>query len=179
MTMTDTKPKKVDLLLSNLFSTRKDEVLAALDKIPSQGNAKVVIPLLKTYKAWEDDGMIRGGIEKILRELKTETAIPELITALEDPDYEEERALIISSFWNAGLFPISDVDVLIRHAIRGNFMVALEVITVVENIESEIDEQVLQDGIFDIDEFLDSEPNAPHSELLAELKDVLTALYNR
>ncbi|MCA1762455.1 MAG: hypothetical protein LC664_05620 [Flavobacteriales bacterium] len=177
--MTNTKSKKVDFLLTDLFSTKKDDVLAALDKIPSQGNARVVIPLLRTYKAWEDDGMIRGGIEKILRELKTETAIPELITALEDPEYDEERALIISSFWNAGLFPVDDVDVLVRHAIRGNYMVALEVITVIENIESEIEEQVLQDAIFDIDEFMDEYPTAEHGELLSQLKDVLTTLYNR
>ena len=175
--MTKLNSKRTDTLLTDLFSTKSDIVRRALDKIPSQGNAKMIIPLLKTYKSWEDKEDIQNKIAHILGELKTESAIPELIVALEDPEFDTERALIVSTFWHAGLYPISDVDVLVRHAIRGDFFVTLEVLTVIENIEEQIDNQLLQDAIFDIEEFVEDHPDAPHTELLNQLKEVITRFY--
>lgn len=177
--MTKTNSKRADTLLTDLFSTKSDTVRKALEKVPSQGNAQMIIPLLKTYNSWSNEEDIQNKIAHILGELKTESAIPELIEALEDPEFDAERALIVSTFWHAGLYPISDIDVLVRHAIRGDFFVTLEVLTVIENIEAQIDTQLLQDAIFDIDEFLDEHPDEPHSELLNQLKEVITKFYNQ
>lgn len=177
--MSKTNSKRADTLLTDLFSTKVDIVKQALEKIPSQGNAQMVIPLLKTYKSWGNEPDIQNKIAHILGEIKTESAIPELIEALEDPEFDDERALIISSFWHAGLYPISDIDVLVRHAIRGDFFVTLEVLTVIENIEAQMDNQLLQDAMFDIDEFIDEYPEAPHAELLNQLKEVITRFYNQ
>ena len=174
-----TKDKKaIPALTKKLFSTRIEEVQAALKQIPDKGNATLILPLLRTYKAWPAEPLILDPITKILSELKTESAIPELIKALEDPDFDEERAMIISIFWNAGLFPINDVDVLVRHAIRGDYMVTLEALTVIENIESELDKDQLQNALFDVDDYLELNPEVPHAELLEELKQVLSTHYN-
>jgi len=177
--MAKTNTKRADALLTDLFSTKSDTVREALDKVPSQGNARMVIPLLKTYKSWDHEADIQEKIVGILGQIKTESAIPELVEALEDPEFDNERALILSSFWHAGLFPINDVDVLVRHAIRGDFFVALEALTVIENIDAPLETEMLQDAIFDIDEFLDEHPDAPHAELLNQLKEVITTFYNQ
>lgn len=179
MIMTNNTSKRTQAILENLFSTKRDIVQAALKKIPSQGNAGMIIPLLKTYVSWESDEDIQNEIAKILAQLKTESAVPELVEALEDPEFDAIRALILSSFWHSGIYPISDLDVLVRHAIRGDFFVTLEAITVIENIEAAMDVEMIQDGMFDIDEFLDEHPDEPHSELLAQLKNLLTTLYNQ
>ena len=177
--MTQTNSKRTDSLLSDLFSAKADTVRAALEKVPSQGNARMVIPLLKTYKAWDHEEDIQIKIANILGQIKTESAIPELIEALDDPEFDAERALILSTFWHAGLYPVSDINVLVRHAIRGDFFVTLEALTVIENIESQMDLDMLQDALFDIEEFLDEHPDAPHAEILSQLKDVITTLYNQ
>ncbi len=173
------KSKRAEALLTDLFSTKSDTVRKALEKVPEQGDARIVLPLLKTYKAWEGEPDIREKIAVILGQLKTESAIPELIEALEDPQFDEDRTLIVSSFWHSGLYPVNDIDLLVKHAIRGDFMVALEVLTVIENIEAISDMEMLQEAIFDIDDFLDVHPDAPHAELLNELKKVLNTFYNQ
>jgi HEAT repeat protein len=175
--MSKAKTKKIDALLSDLFSAKEETVLKALEKVPEEGNSKLIIPLLKAFKEWEGSPQIQSKVESILKQLKSESAVPELITALEDPDFEDQRALIISAFWNSGIFPENDVDVLVRQAIRGDYMVALEAITVIENIEAEMDPDMLQDAIFDLDEALDSE-EMEHTPLLIELKKLHTQLYN-
>jgi len=177
--MTKNTSKRIQGLIQDLFSAQKDVVKSALKKIPSQGNAEVIIPLLKTYVSWESDENIQNDIAKILGELKTESAIPELIEALEDPEFDSIRALILSSFWHSGLYPVDDIGVIVRHAIRGDFLVTLEAITIIENIEAPSDVDTIQDAIFDIDEFLEQYPNEMHSELLVQLKTVFTTLYNQ
>lgn len=173
--MSSAKSKVVEKIISDLFSSDAKVVDAALKKVPTKGNARVVIPLLRAYKAWEQEPEIRSEIEKILKQLKAEDAIPQLIEALEDSEFDQERAFIISLFWNAGLFPVDNVDTLVKHAVRGDFMVTLEVLTVVENMESKLDQSMVQNANDDITDFLDSNQNAPHGELLIELQQVLTS----
>jgi len=164
--------------MSLLHSSKSTEVIAALKKIPEQGNASLVKPLLRTYLAWPDDEDIRARIEKILGELKTQDAVPELISALQDDEFEELRAMIISVFWHAGIYPTDELDVLISNAIKGDFMVAVEVVTVVENSDVFTDPDLVQDFMLDIDEFLDEHPDAPHASVLEQLKTVLKDQYN-
>jgi hypothetical protein len=172
------KNKKVEALVSQLHSTKSAEVIGALKKIPEQGNATLIKPLLRTYLAWPDESEISSRIEKILGELKTQEAVPELISALETEEFDSLRALIISTFWHAGIYPSDELDVLITHAIRGDYMVALEVVTVVENSDVFTDPDLVQQHILDIDEFLDEYPDAGHATVLDQLKTVLKNQYN-
>ena len=177
--MTKNISKKSQELIEDLFSTKRDTVKATLIKIPAQGNSAMIIPLLKTYVSWESDADIQHTIATILGELKTESAVPELIEALEDPEFDAIRALILSAFWHSGIYPINDLGVIVRHAIRGDYFVTLEAITVIENIEAPMDVEMIQDAIFDIDDFLEEHPDELHSELLAQIKNILTTLYNQ
>ncbi len=176
--MSTVKNKRVEALMSLLHSTKTNEVIGALQKIPEQGNASLIKPLLRTYLAWPDEADIRARIEKILGELKTQDAVPELISALEDQEFDELRAMIISVFWHAGIYPTDELDVLISSAIKGDFMVAVEVVTVVENSDVFTDPDLIQQYMLDIDEFLDEHPDAPHASVLDQLKTVLKGQYN-
>lgn len=164
--------------MSLLHSTKTTEVLAALKKIPEQGNATLVKALLRTYLAWPDEPEILAKIEKILGELKTQEAVPELISALEDEEFHSLRAMIVSVFWHAGIYPTDELGVLISNAIEGDFMVAVEVMTVVENSDVFTDPDQVQDFMLDIDEFLDENPEASHASVLHQLKTVLKTQYN-
>jgi hypothetical protein len=178
MSTTIKNSKRVEALMSLLHSTKTDEVIGALKKIPDQGNASLVKPLLRTFLAWPDEADIQAKIEKILGELKTQDAIPELISALQDDEFDELRAMIISVFWHAGIYPTNELDVLISSAIKGDFMVAVEVVTVIENSDELTDSDLVQESMLDIEEFLDENPEAPHASVLEQLKAILKSQYN-
>jgi len=177
-TTSSTKSKKAESLISDLHSSKPDRVLAALKRIPEEGNASLVKPLLRTYLAWPDDEDIKSRVEKILGELKTRSAVPELISALDDEEFDTIRALIISVFWHAGIYPSDELETLIRHAIRGDYMVALEVVTVIENTDEFTDPDIAQQYMLDIDEYLDRQPEVEHAAVLDQLKQVLKNQYN-
>jgi len=178
MSTTIKNSKRVEALMSLLHSTKTEEVIGALKKIPDQGNASLVKPLLRTFLAWPDEADIQAKIEKILGELKTQDAVPELISALQDDEFDELRAMIISVFWHAGIYPTEELDVLISSAIKGDFMVAVEVVTVIENSDELTDSDLVQESMLDIEEFLDENPEAPHASVLEQLKAILKSQYN-
>ncbi len=169
--------KKSQALLQKLFDSNKDKVLDALEQIPQQGNAGFVLPLLKTYMAWRTHHSIPDKVTLILYTLKTESAIPELMQALDMPEMSSIKPFVLSVFWNAGLIP-SDLDVLIRHAIAGDYLTAFEVLTIVEQMEDSADAEIAQEGIFDIDEHLEEQPEASNAPVLLELKKQLMHFYN-
>lgn len=173
-----TKTKKTEALANDLHSTKPEQVLGALKRIPEEGNASLIKPLLRTFLAWPDDEDIKSKTKKILGELKTRDAIPELIAALDEDEFESIRALIISVFWHAGIYPSDELEVLIRHAIRGDYMVAVEVITVLENSDEFTDPDLVQQFMLDIDEYLDSYPDVEHAVVLLQLKEILKIQYN-
>jgi hypothetical protein len=158
--------------MTGLFATEVDKVFAALQEIPEKGNASFVLPLLKTYKAWETDEGIRAKIGTILYELKTPEAIPELMKALELPELQKEKAFILSIFWNAGLIP-TELDILVRQALKGDFMVAFEVFTIAEQMVDTVDAEMARDAVFDIEDYLDEHPDADHVEVLQQLRILL------
>lgn len=174
----NTKSKRVEALVNLLHSTKANEVLGALKKIPEQGNATLIKPLLRTYLAWPQDSEIQNSIKKILSELKTQEAVPQLISALDEEEFDSIRAMIISVFWQCGIYPTDELDVLIKNAIKGDFMVTMEVLTVVENSDVFTDPDLVQQYMLDIDEFLDEHPDAGHAAVLDQLKTVLKNQYN-
>jgi HEAT repeat protein len=171
--------KKDEAMLAGLFSTKADEVLAALNDIHERGNVNMIEPLLKTIIDWPGDAAIERKAKTILGELKTEAAIEVLIQALDNDVYVSQKAFILSIFWHAGLYPVDHVDTLVRHAIKGDFYVALESLTILENMDSEIDPDVLQHALIDIDEFLDQHPDAEHNGIIKSLKQLLTEKQNQ
>lgn len=170
--------KTAEAIITDLFSTNDETVLAALEKVPSQGRPEMIIPLLRAHQSWDSEPSIQTKIVKILYELKSEAAIPELIKALEANEFHEQRALIISAFWNSGLSPVDHISALVRQAIKGDYLVAFEVLTVLEQIDGFDDNQIIEDAIFDIEEFIDSEPDAAHRDVLEQVRDFLHTIHN-
>ncbi|HLV52611.1 MAG TPA: hypothetical protein VKY29_01230 [Cryomorphaceae bacterium] len=173
-----TKMSRFDSLIADLHSTDAKIVMDALARMPKQGKAAAIQPMIKTKLAWPDNREIQAAIDKILKELKVEAAVPTLIEALDNPEFDSERAYIISLFWNTGLFPVEYFETLIRHALRGDYMVAFEVLTVIDNSEDQPDVDTLQQMLLDVDEYVDRNPAAPHSSVLRRLQEVIKEKYN-
>ncbi len=170
--------KKIEKLIGDLFSPKHEVVESAIKEIPKKGNARIVLPMLRAHKAWAQDRVLQAEIEKVLKEMKDEKAIPELISALEDVEFEQERGLILSIFWNAGLFPVDYIPVLIKQAIKGDYLVSLEALTVIENIEAQIDQEIWENASDDLDYFLNEHGDEPHADLVYELKQVISSRLN-
>lgn len=134
MSASGTKNKRSELALAALASGDEEQVLEALQRIGTHGDAKAIHPLLH---AWVDHptGQVREHITRLLHQVKAADSLNALLEALDDERLVPARDLILSSIWSAGLDAREHLDRFVDLAITGSDTTLFECLTIVENQE--------------------------------------------
>lgn len=138
-----TQKKVVQTILADLESKDTKVILDALKRIKSKGDASVIPAMIAVYGSNENDE-VKDEIKKLLSQLKIKEGVLPLVEGLLDGD-DEVNEMILFSLWNANLNPINYMAEIVEASCRGNYMVALEGLTVIENLEGPFNEEVLND----------------------------------
>lgn len=117
-----------------LASGDEAQALAAIAKAEELGDIRWVRPLLEAYR---DTGheTVRRRIGGVLGSLKLTAAEDVLLDVLDDPDFKDMQADVIGFLWNAGFVGESALRSVVGAAVEGDFHVALEALTWVDQIE--------------------------------------------
>ena len=83
------------------------------------------------------------AIKAVLFELKTPNAASALVAALRKPNTKGHRHVLVAAFWEAGLDAADHIDLLVELAITEDFQTCLECLTVLENLGSGFDEEIV------------------------------------
>ncbi|MFO7842919.1 MAG: hypothetical protein R6V16_03840 [Bacteroidales bacterium] len=121
-------------LIKNLHSTNQEIIINTLKFISTDGNKDImpeVIHLLQQTKST----VIKNEIIKILENLKDPNSAPKLIDAIEDEGYNGELPILVSACWKNGLNYEEYIETFVRIFIRGNFQLAFDAFTVIDNME--------------------------------------------
>ncbi len=143
MAENSTQKKVVKTILKDLESGDSKVVLDALKRIKSKGDASVIPSMIAVYAATENED-IKDEIKKLLSQLKIKEGVLPMIEGLLDGN-DDVNEMILFSLWNANLNPINYMAEIVEASCKGNYMVALEGLTVIENLEGPFDEEVLND----------------------------------
>ncbi|MBV6405707.1 MAG: hypothetical protein GFGODING_02488 [Flavobacteriales bacterium] len=128
-----TRPS-MEPVFAALLSADDAQVLGALAKVETHGDARAIRPLLHALAGARDHG-VRQRITALLNQVKVPGAAQELIAALEEPGLAAVRPAVLSALWNAGLDVRDHLEVLTGVAIAGTAEECFECLTVVENQE--------------------------------------------
>lgn len=164
--------KKLKDALLQLFSADMAQAMKGLKTISEYGDASTIKPMLDVYMLSQEEEF-RGEISYILMNLKTESAIEPLIEALEDETYAEEQGLILAALWSSGFFPSEHLDKITKAAIEGDYMCAVEAITVIENMEGPFQFDAIEEATLLVDQFLSEDSADPKIALIESLRDLL------
>ncbi len=156
----------------NLFSTDNAVVEKALGKIVATGTELSIRPLLELYITTDND-KIKTVIEKLLYSLKTPNSAVHLVEALRGDNIEEFKSFILSIFWNAGIPGNDHVLDLVEEAVQGDFKVAFEVLTIVENMDGSVDQLSLEAALVETTTYLSSESKEDKYPLVESLQEIL------
>ena len=167
-----TQSKALKEAMVALFSADTATAMKGLNKIKEIGNGTVIHPLLDVYMESED-AVFQMEIREILTNLKSETAIEPLVEALEIEKYKSERGLILASLWSSGFYPSEAIDKITRAAVEGDYMCAVEALTVVENMEGPFQYESLEEATAIAEEYLGENPDDPIVALIESLYDLL------
>lgn len=132
-----TTKKLNELWLKNLYSNNDEAVLQTIEKITETGNSDylpALFDLLKTHQNEE----VKRSISELFSTLKHTDTVPLLVQAIKDDKLSSIREILVRACWENGLDYANHLSTFVDLLIHGDYMVAFEAYTVIENCEGKI-----------------------------------------
>lgn len=158
----------------DLFSNDETVVMKALNKTRDNGNASFVEPLLSLYTS-TPSALVKTEISDMLSNLKVSETDESFLTFLEQPQHKAFYKDVVAFMWNSGLEPVDHMAFFVKLAIEGDEALILEVLTLIESIESEFPEDQISDSTNQLRTYLGNEKDGQSNrvKLLRELLKVV------
>ncbi|MCB9195224.1 MAG: hypothetical protein H6598_03280 [Flavobacteriales bacterium] len=153
--MSETQKKLIATIITDLDSNDDATILDALKRIKSKGDASVIKPMIKAFAESINED-VRNGIRVLLAQIKVENALIEMIESLADGD-DEVNEMLLFAIWNANLNASNYIAEIAEASVKGNYLVALEGLTVIENLDGPFSDEVLNDAKLVLNEYFDQE----------------------
>ena len=156
--------KVIKQIAKDLNSKDQSVIRKALEKTRAKGNESLIDPLVKLYTTSKDE-QIKEEIKGIFSELKNDQSINYLLPYLDD-NRNEVKELILFSIWSSGIDVGDYLKEITKAACTGNYMVILEALTVIENLEGPFSEEDVFQASTLMQEQLYELPDGSKKELL-------------
>jgi len=165
----------IETTIQNLQSKNEGIVLKAIDECRIKGNEKV-LPALLDLLISSKNKEVADAIKSILFELKSSKAGDVIIQYLESEKSKNHRDILVSSLWQSGIACEEHLTLLIKLACEENYLTALEVLTVIENLEGALNEEEVMECLYTVQEAITEESDEEKSKLLQSLVLVLEGI---
>lgn len=169
--------KKIATLISDLKSGNGKKISTALKTLEASGNVQILEPLAEVLmdSTLEDS---HKEIVEFLSSMKDSSAIDEMMRLLSEPRFIGIRQVLLTTIWNSPLDYSYYLPDFVDIAVEGNFLEALDCLTIIENMEGPFEERhVLESQLFLRDYIESKEPKDPQkqhimSEIAIFIKDL-------
>lgn len=155
------------------FLTSKDEKLIkkALSGLKVDGDATVIPLLVDLLLNDKDEKKYQKEILEILSSLKDTSATEVIIEMLRDEKHLPIRQLLLSTIWNSALDYSNYMADFVLIACEGDLLEALDCLTILENLPSEIEERHILEAQWHLKEYMeDLEPkDEKKAQLISEI----------
>lgn len=173
------KGKKLKEILSDLMSEDEKLQLKAVKSLKIHGDESMLEPLLVVYQS-NPSVEVEVEIVDLFNTIKSSNTPPKIAELLRDKDYKDSRHLLLSSIWNSGLDYRPYLKEVAQAAVEGDMLLALDTITIIENIEGGLSEDEIFEPLLIFKEYLaQGQSDAdPKNKLISEVVDSLEAMNN-
>ena len=122
-------------------------LLGALKKVRTMGNEKTIPFLVNILVNPETSSEVYEKTKKTLYDLRYSKAAEPLIEALKLPSTKGHRHVIVATFWESRLDGTPYIEPLVEVAIDNDYLTCLEVLTVIENLDGRVDDDMVNRSI--------------------------------
>lgn len=171
---TTKKDNRFNNILTDLKSDNHKKVSTAIKQLRKHGKAEAISPIIDVLVATNHE-TLKEEITSFLFDLRDESAITPLLSAIDNEQYSQHKNMLISVFWQSSLDGSSHIDFFVNQAIKGDYMTCVEALTVVENFDATFDEEEIENLKYDLDEAIETE-ETEKLQLLISLKSTLASL---
>ena len=159
-------------ILQNLKAKNNGLVLKALQDAKQRGTIHVLPGIIEVLLQTEDDTVYEEA-KAILFELKASKAGEVIIDYLKKDSSANHRDILVSALWQSSIPSEEYLTFLIDLACRENYITTLEVLTVIENMEGEANDEEIVECIAALNECIENGGDENKMKLLASLVEVL------
>jgi len=170
MTEEKSKNKKLQLLLADLQGKELTKQLEAVESLRSHGDETTIEALLDTWAATKSEEL-KFEIEDLLNTIKFTTVPKQIMTFLHNPKYAAQKLMLLSSIWNSGLDYLDHIADLVAIACESELLEVFEVETIIENLEGVPSDEVLNEALVILGNYLNAHKNesSPKIDLLLQI----------
>ena len=159
--------------LGTLFKTANDQLIiagiAALRAAEVSGGVIKMIAVLYEETGSDD---VKSEISKFLNDIKDNVIAGEVVEAIDEAGSEETRQALISSCWQSGIDYSAYITSFIEYSLKGNYMIALECYSVIEQTAPLVEDNIRILCIEKIRSSMESQP----PEKIKLLEETIRAL---
>jgi hypothetical protein len=164
--------KEITEIRNGLQSSEDDLIKKALSKIATKGDSSLISDLI-TLWAETDSQLHKNSVESVLFGLKEKKALETLINYLDTDVSEESKWLALNAIWQSGFDASEHLSALIDFAINNSYTNAIDVMTIIENSEFDVEQEDLVDSnLLKLNDYL-LKNKSDNLTLLLEIKSIL------
>lgn len=136
--------QKLQTILNDLQSNDEKKVSKAIKSLEANGNAHVIKPLADLLMNTESDKN-KSEVLELLSSLKDTSTVVEMMEVITDESYLPVRQELLSTIWNMKVDFSDYIDDFVEIASKGDFLEALDCLTIIENMEGPfMEENILE-----------------------------------
>ena len=167
---TGTKKAKIEALLLDVKSSITTAVKTALEGLKIVGEPSILHPIileLNTKSHSEKNALILEFLA-CLKDRKARSVMMDLIQQTELKEYQQ---LLLSTIWNSPLDYTDYLEIFVDLALKGDFIITLECLTIIENLDGPFSEKSVMEAQVLLGAYAESNPdkNSQKGMLISEI----------
>lgn len=160
-------------IIAGLQSADEKQIQKSLSALKVDGSVQVLHPLAHLL-ATDTDRKYAPAILEVFSSLKDSGAVEPMMEILKDDAFSSIRQELLSTVWNSALDYTFYFPDFVLFATEGDFMVALDCLTILENMPGPFEERHILESQWYLKEYLEDE--APKEERKAQIMSEIALL---
>lgn len=161
-------------ILKGLESANSLKVIETIEELRNSGRA-TDIPLLVELLHLTQNPEIKTKITDLFANLKESNTIPLIVEAIQNQKYAPELKELIACCWENGLDYSNYLSLFVGLMIDNEFEIAFEAYTVIMNLETRIDQKIIDQEIDLLEQALSLAPEQKR-QLMLDVIDFLPSI---
>ncbi|MCF8415491.1 MAG: HEAT repeat domain-containing protein [Crocinitomicaceae bacterium] len=164
--ITKQQQAKLNALSIELKSGNETKISAAIKILQTNGHANILPELVELLKT-KPSQKIRAELMELLNDLRDSSVAETMIELIKDENNNSVLQELLSAIWASKVDYSQYLPEFIAIAVDGDFMIALECLTIIENLEGPFEERLVLESQLHLRDYV--EDSTPKEEKKAKI----------
>lgn len=170
MKVSKVQQQKIDFLLKELSSGIEKKISDAVAGLSSVGNSHVLYPIAQTLMKTKSDKN-RKEIMHFFSSLVDPNTAATMVELIQNDELSSIRQMLLTTIWSGKIDYSAFVAEFVELAVEGDFLIALDCLTIIEQMSGPFSESHLLEAQLHLKEYLEKteEKEQKHREIISDI----------